>query len=57
MEYLELGCEDCGNERDFIETTTTVWQVSTNGDRENLIEEGTEYRCAKCKKIVKTETT
>lgn len=44
---IELSC-NCGNETEFTELTTTDFSVDAEENREDKINETTEYRCRNC---------
>ncbi len=49
---IYLVCESCGNKSDFIEETTTVWDVDSDGERTHKRSETLKFTCEKCKRKV-----
>jgi len=44
---MKLSCE-CGNETEFFARTTVEFIVDANGNREEKVDEKTEYFCVNC---------
>ena len=45
---MELWCESCNNENDFIEHTIEEWIVDGDGNRESAIKRETSFLCNRC---------